>query len=266
MHNHIRECEGRGYYHRMSQFLKPALLLLLEQAPAHGYTLLRRMFEFGLESLTPTVVYRALRGMESQGWVKSTRDEEKSQGPPRRVYALTDSGRKVLDCCATQLRNTQQMITYFFALHDELTPDVDLASVHLKLLNKEIKMKIVIPVTGDNLDSPTSSVFGRSNTFIFVDPDTLEFDVLSNPAISASGGAGVQAAQTVLQKGVQAVLAPRLGPNAFQVIKASGIPAYQIQGGTAREAVEAFKAEKLILLTTPGGGHVGLGGGHRRMG
>jgi PadR family transcriptional regulator PadR len=71
-----QQCGGRGCNRRMGQFLDPALLLLLEQSPAHGYTLLNRMAEFGLDFLAPTVIYRALREMEEQGWITSTWDEE----------------------------------------------------------------------------------------------------------------------------------------------------------------------------------------------
>lgn len=125
-------------------------------------------------------------------------------------------------------------------------------------------MQIVIPANGTDLDAPTSPIFGRSPIFIFVDPETLDFEALPNPAIGASGGAGVQAAQTVLQHGVQAIVAPKLGPNAFRVIQAAGIPAYSLEGATVREAVAAFKAGQLALIATAGLGHVGMGQGQRR--
>ena len=266
MLRHWRECGGRGCNRRMGQFLDPALLLLLKQAPVHGYTLLSRLTEFGLDFLTPTVIYRALRDMETHGWVLSSLDEEKTKGPPRRVYALTAEGREILRCCMSQLRNTQQVLTYFSAMYEELVPDSVPATLQFNLSDKETVMKIVIPIKGNDLDAPTNGIFGRSATFIFVDPETLEFEVLQNPAASAPGGAGVQAAQTVLQHGVQAVLAPHLGPNAFRVIEAAGIPAYQISGGTAREVTAAFKAGELPQLQSPGADHAGLGGGHRRRG
>lgn len=263
MRNRWGECSGRSCSRRMGQFLDPALLLLLEQAPSHGYTLLNRLAEFGLDFLTPTVVYRALREMEKEGWVSSTWDKEKTQGPPRRVYALTALGHNILACCIVQLKNTQQVLEYFVALHDDLATSGKTKTA-LTTANKETTMHIVIPANGADLDAPTSPIFGRSPFFIFVDPETLEFEALSNPAIDASGGAGVQAAQTVLQRGVQAVIAPKLGPNAFRVIQAAGIPAYTLQGATVREAVAAFNDGKLTSIAAAGFGHVGLGQGQRR--
>lgn len=261
-----RQCGGRDCNRRMGQFLDPALLLLLEQAPAHGYTLLNRMAEFGLDFLAPTVIYRALREMEDRGWVTSTRDEEETQGPPRRVYALAPAGRAVLACCIAQLQGTQQVLEYLLALHDELAPDGVAPATDATSTPEEVTMRLVIPANGADLDAPTSPIFGRCQTFIFVDPETLTFEALPNPALDAPGGAGVQAAQTALQHGVGAVIAPSLGPNAFRVIQAAGIPAYRMEGATVREVVAAHNAGQLARLETPGADHVGIGGGRHRRG
>jgi PadR family transcriptional regulator PadR len=83
--------------------VEPALLLLLHHGPAHGYTLLRQLEEFGLLHLDPSVGYRTLRDMEEKGWVTSAWDEEQAQGPPRRVYSLTALGDEELG------RHTQEL-------------------------------------------------------------------------------------------------------------------------------------------------------------
>ncbi len=131
-------------------------------------------------------------------------------------------------------------------------------------------MRIVIPANGTDLDAPVSPVFGRCANFIFVDTEIEEgdtappFEVHTNPALQTPSGAGVQAAQFVLQQGAKAVLSANLGPNAFRIIQSAGIPVYALKGATVREAVDAFKAEELTPLTTPGPGHVGLGRGRRQ--
>lgn len=53
-------------------------------------------------------------------------------------------------------------------------------------------MKICISSTGDNLDSGLDSRFGRCEFFIFVDPETMDFEAVKNPYINAFGGAGIQ--------------------------------------------------------------------------
>lgn len=57
----------------MIRFLQPCLLLL-HRRPAHGYSLLEELGEFGFEpgTLDPSLVYRALRELEAEGWVTSS--------------------------------------------------------------------------------------------------------------------------------------------------------------------------------------------------
>jgi predicted Fe-Mo cluster-binding NifX family protein len=112
-------------------------------------------------------------------------------------------------------------------------------------------MKTVISTNGSDLDAPVSLIFGRCNSFLFLDTETMEASLVPNPAIGASGGAGIQAAQYVLQQGAQAVISGNLGPNAAEVFDAAGIPVYSVVGGTVREAVEALKAGTLSPLGAP---------------
>jgi len=94
----------------------------------------------------------------------------------------------------------------------------------------------------------------------------MQFEAVPNPAISASGGAGIQAAQFIIEQGAQAVLTGNVGPNAFNVFQAAGVPIYLLGGGTVREAVEAYKSGQLRSV---GGAnvqaHAGMGMG-RGMG
>ena len=110
---------GRGRYRRVARMLEPSLLLLLHHGPAHGYTLLERLGEFGLEGLNPSVVYRVLRDMEARGWVTSTWDEERTQGPPRRVYRLTALGDEVLDLSVQDLRDTRAIIDHLLGVYSQ---------------------------------------------------------------------------------------------------------------------------------------------------
>ncbi len=113
MHKGDHQWRGRGCSRRAVRFLEPVLLLLLHHGPAHGYTLLEQLGSFGLEGFDPTVVYRALREMEGQGWVVSTWDREQTQGPPRRVYRLTPLGDEVLRLWAQDLEETRRMVDQF---------------------------------------------------------------------------------------------------------------------------------------------------------
>src|SRR3954466_16360208 len=72
-------------------FLRPCLLLLLREHPAHGYELLERLRPLGFTRDDPGRLYRALRGLESEGVVDSAW-EASASGPDRRIYELTRPG------------------------------------------------------------------------------------------------------------------------------------------------------------------------------
>ena len=119
---------GRGRRRRgrrVVRMLEPVLLLLLHHDPAHGYTLLERLGEFGLAHLNPSAVYRMLRDMEEKGWVASTWDEEQSQGPPRRVYQITTLGDEVLALWAQELEESRERIDYLLAVYRRRMEEVD---------------------------------------------------------------------------------------------------------------------------------------------
>jgi PadR family transcriptional regulator PadR len=107
-----RRGRGRGRRRRrVMQFLQPCLLLLLQRSEAHGYALLSELEHFGFkpEQLDPSLVYRALREMEQEGWIQSRWDDE-SQGPPRRVYALDQPGESQLVTWIEELGRTKSEI------------------------------------------------------------------------------------------------------------------------------------------------------------
>jgi PadR family transcriptional regulator PadR len=97
----------RGYSRRL---LEPTLLLILHHGPAHGYTMIEQLAAFSLEDTDPSALYRALRDMEERGWVTSFWEEEQTQGPPRRVYQLTELGDEVLSWWTQDARETSRII------------------------------------------------------------------------------------------------------------------------------------------------------------
>ncbi len=108
---------GRGRGRRAVRMLEPALLLLLHHGPAHGYTLLEQLGEFGLAHVDPSAIYRMLRNMEAKGWVTSLWNEEQSQGPPRRVYQITAQGDEVLVLWAQDLEESRKRIDYLLGVY-----------------------------------------------------------------------------------------------------------------------------------------------------
>lgn len=121
-------------------------------------------------------------------------------------------------------------------------------------------MKIALTSTGPDLEAPTAGNFGRCPHFLFVDTETDNVSDVPNPAASASGGAGVQAAQLMIDRGVEAVLTGRVGPKAMEVLSRAHIHIYDTGGADARTALDRFRSGSLaevILASAPGGKHGG---------
>ena len=122
-------------------------------------------------------------------------------------------------------------------------------------------MKIGISSTGEDLNADVDPRFGRCKYFLFVDTDTMDFETVSNESAMASGGAGIQAAQTVAKVGVKTIITGNMGPNAFQTLSAAGIKVFTGANGTVKEAVEKYKKGELKETETPNvGSHHGMGG------
>jgi predicted Fe-Mo cluster-binding NifX family protein len=113
-------------------------------------------------------------------------------------------------------------------------------------------MKIVVTATSANIDAAIDSRFGRAAYFIVVDVDTLEWQAYPNPAVSASGGAGTQAAQYIANQGAQAAISGDFGPNAYSALNAAGVAMYLLGASQmVREAVAQFKAGQLTQVGAP---------------
>ena len=106
-------------------------------------------------------------------------------------------------------------------------------------------MKIILTSSGNKMESETSEVFGRAPYFILADTETGEISVHENPALSASGGAGIQAAQFVADLGAEAVVNGNIGPKALKVIQTAKIKTYKHEGKTVAEVIDKFKAGAL---------------------
>jgi len=107
-------------------------------------------------------------------------------------------------------------------------------------------VKIVVTSQGSDLNSQVDPRFGRAKNFIVVDTDTEEFSAHDNTQnLNAAQGAGIQAARTVVDLGVEAVVTGNVGPKAFTTLQAGNVKVYLGASGTVKEAIEKFKAGQL---------------------
>jgi predicted Fe-Mo cluster-binding NifX family protein len=122
-------------------------------------------------------------------------------------------------------------------------------------------MKICVTATAASLEAQIDPRFGRCSYFVIVDSETMRFEAIPNMAAGVSGGAGIQAAQTIANKNVKLLITGNVGPKAFQALSAAGIEVVTGAVGTVREAVEKFRRGQLSTTGAPSvGGHFGMGG------
>jgi len=122
-------------------------------------------------------------------------------------------------------------------------------------------MKICLTSTGNTLDAQIDPRFGRCSYLIILDSETMQFEAIPNMAAGATGGAGIQAAQTIANKGVKLLVTADVGPKAFQALSAAGIEIVTGSFGTVRNAVEKFKRGELKKAGAPTvAGYSGMGG------
>jgi len=121
-------------------------------------------------------------------------------------------------------------------------------------------MKIAITSNGPTLESDVDPRFGRCKYFIVVDPDTKEYETLENSSAASAGGAGIASGQTVVGKGVSAVLTGNCGPNAYQVLSSAGIQVITGVSGRVGEAIELYRSGAFRTTAGPNvDAHFGMG-------
>lgn len=98
-----------------ASLLEPVLLVLINERPRYGYTLLNDLETLGMGTIHPSVVYRTLREMEELAWIRSAWDTNQTQGPPRRIYSLTEKGTQIMRNWQQELEKVQKIISEFLS-------------------------------------------------------------------------------------------------------------------------------------------------------
>ena len=92
------------------EMLATSLLAYLKGCNAYGYQLSQQLSDSGLPQSDSGTVYRALRQLESSGFVSSFWDTS-DQGPARRMYSLTAAGDLFLRTWIDALNRYQEVLT-----------------------------------------------------------------------------------------------------------------------------------------------------------
>lgn len=124
-------------------------------------------------------------------------------------------------------------------------------------------MKIIVTAKGNEQDAEVDPRFGRCAYFALLDMETGDFDAVPNPFVDATGGAGTQAAQWVIEQGAEVLLTGRCGPKAATVLQDAGIRVIEGVSGNVQEALERYLGEAQNGSAAPSGRGLrrGPGGG-----
>ncbi|MFZ7134182.1 MAG: NifB/NifX family molybdenum-iron cluster-binding protein [Eubacteriales bacterium] len=109
-------------------------------------------------------------------------------------------------------------------------------------------MKIALPVEGNSVESSVCQNFGRAPYFLIHNTLSKENEFIDNAAVTTQGGAGIKAAQTIVDHQADALITPRCGENAAKVMNGANIIIYKTINDTINENIDAFYRGKLALL------------------
>jgi PadR family transcriptional regulator len=109
---------------RIERFIEPAALLVLRGGARHGYELRDEVAALVGDHADVANLYRLLRQLELEGIVRS-RWNTAGNGPARRMYVLTEPGRRLLDQWVDAVRDLDLTTRAFLAAYDAGKDDSD---------------------------------------------------------------------------------------------------------------------------------------------
>ncbi len=108
-------------------------------------------------------------------------------------------------------------------------------------------MIIVIPSTGDTINSLVSDTLGRAPFLIVYDTVKEEYNSIENPGFKVQDGSGLKASEIIINQRADILLTREIGRKSYSVLQKERI---QIQlltsGGSVKSALKKFlkKQEK----------------------
>lgn len=111
-------------------------------------------------------------------------------------------------------------------------------------------MKIAFSTSGHSMCDLLDRRFGRAARFLIFDTVTHTETLIDNTQnLNSAQGAGIQAAQHIVNSGAEAIITGHTGPKAFKVMQVAGIPVYYTTATALNDALTAFQAGSLVAAT-----------------
>jgi len=116
-------------------------------------------------------------------------------------------------------------------------------------------MKIAISANGETNESKLDVRFGRCEYFQIHDTENKEVKILENLGKSANGGAGIVAANQLIDEKVNVIITGNLGPNAFELMEKAEIKAYKCEDISITSVLEKYNNNELEEINISGPAH-----------
>lgn len=111
-------------------------------------------------------------------------------------------------------------------------------------------MRVAVTTQGTSLDAEVDPRFGRARNFLLVETMTMKSQVIQNAqSLNLPQGAGIQAAQNILQHLPEVILTGNCGPKAFRVLEAAKVRVVVGVKGKIADAVRDYLEGKYAPAT-----------------
>lgn len=111
-------------------------------------------------------------------------------------------------------------------------------------------MKIAICAQSNDLEATVDSRFGRTAFFAVYDDVEKQWEFIANHQnLQAAQGAGIQAAQTVVDVDADMLIAVNVGPKAMAALGVNGVAIFKIDPGqTVQQVLTEYQTGNLTQM------------------
>lgn len=109
-------------------------------------------------------------------------------------------------------------------------------------------MLLAIPVETNDVNAAVCPSFGRAPYFFLFNTESQKSEFVDNPGAFAQGGSGIKAAQALVDSKADALLSPRCGEIAAEVLQAANIALYKSTERSVSINITLFTKGQLPVL------------------
>lgn len=121
-------------------------------------------------------------------------------------------------------------------------------------------MIVALPIDEKNVNEKVSESFGRAKYFVIYNDYSQDYTFVENNGLNSEDGAGIEAAQTLLDNNVDAVFMKRCGKNAAKALESAGVKLYEAEDIPVLDNVSIYRRNNLKALENIHEGYHGNGG------